>query len=161
MGMRVKFDVGAMTARIENLAQLASTNASRTMRRAAIRIRDLAISYAPVDTGALEGAIDYGVNKEGRRNTFVVFIDLRKIGNGGKPIEDYAWIMETQLHPFGRRAPGAKYFKVRAASAAKGSKVGGRFLDRAIDEGIKDIVDDVRKEVSRTFGGRQSVHSDE
>lgn len=159
MGMTVKFNVEALEASIRNTAKRAGDNASRTMRRAAIRIRDLAVAYAPRDTGTLENAIDYGVTRDGRRNMYVVYIDLSASQDNGKSLSEYAWIMEQQLHPFGRQAPGAKYFKVRAKSKAKGPKVGGHFIQRAIKEGTKDMLSDVRTEISRTLGNRL-VHLD-
>ena len=151
MSMKIHFDVGALEVGIRSLAEKASSNGSRALRRTAIRIRDLAIGFAPRDTGTLENAIDYGVLRDGRRNMFVVFLDTSKTQDNGKSLSEYAWIMEGQLHPFGKVVPGAKYFKVRAKSKAKGPKVGGKFIERAIKEGIKGMEEEVRLEISRSL----------
>lgn len=156
MGMKVNFTPAMLEVSIQNLAKLASGNASRAMRRAAIRIRDLARSYAPFKTGDLEKAIEYGVIRNNNRNVFVVYVDLDMVrSRGDGNIGDYAYIMEEELHPYGRQK-GERNFKLGKGSLAKrrstGKKVGGRFLSRAITEGAAGVIGDVVAEVRRTLG---------
>lgn len=158
MSMKIRFNPTQLEVSIRNLAEKASANAARGMRRAAVRIRDLARAYAPRDTGALEAAIDYSTTTDAnRRKVFVVHIDVGALHpDGDKQVGDYAWIMEQQLHPHGRRAPGAPDYHTRAKS---GPKVGGRFLSRAVKDGTKTLLQDARAEVSRTLGGARLVNT--
>lgn len=159
MGMKIKFNASQLEAGIHNLAEKASSNAARSLRRTAIRIRDLAIAYAPRDTGTLERAIDYGsITGANQRKVFVVYIDLDALHpDGNKQLGDYAWIMEQQLHPHGRRIPGGLDFHTRAKT---GPKVGGRFLARAIKDGSKAMLENARTEVRRTLSSSRLIHMD-
>jgi hypothetical protein len=158
---RVKFNAAQLEASLQNLADMAAKNASETLRKTAIRIRDLAREYAPVDTGLLESNIEYAAFKdERRRNVFVVYINLDAVNEKShKDLGDYAWIMEEELHPFGRQK-SRLYFKLgkkSALKAASGRKVGGRFLSRAIQEGTKQMVAEATAAVSRTLSGNRMV----
>ena len=160
MGINVKFNPSQLEASIRNMAEVASSNGSRTMRRAAIRVRDLAREYAPIKTGTLERALDWGkIMGPDRRFIYVVYIDLDMVNPGpaGHSVGDYAWIMEQQLRPYGNHG---KVFNLGPGSVAKkagGKKVGGHFLTRAIKEGTKDLVSQASAAVSRTLGGARLV----
>lgn len=159
MGLVVKFNPAQLEANIENLARIAGNNASRTMRRAAIRIRDLAREYAPDKTGALVESIKDGV-KQGpnRRNVYIVYVDTDMSSGDNKQVGDYAWIMEEQLKPYGRQR-GPKRYTLGPGSqvkAAGGFKVGGKFLKRAVDEGTRKLVEEAAAEVRKSMGGRRS-----
>ena len=156
MGIRLTLNVAQLEANIENLAKQASKNASRSLRRSAIRIRDLAREYAPFDTGTLEESIKDGVAVKNGRNTYVVYIDLDmirpKVGRDReKFVGDYAWIMEEELHPYGRQKAGRRYFKATKKSLSRGKKVGGRFLARAVRDGKLDVFENALTEVRRTL----------
>lgn len=158
MALKFNFNAAALEASISNLATRAARGASEEMRKTAIKIRDLAREYAPRDTGALEDAIDYmTVKGANRRNVFVVYIDLDKANSNGGVVGDYAWIMEQQLHPYGRRS-GKIEFNLDIGSllknAAMGGKVGGRFLERAMKDGSADMLANATAAVSRVLGGR-------
>lgn len=160
MSMKIRFNPTQLEASIRNIADKAAKNASAEMRKTAIRIRDLARSYAPVKSGTLEDAIDYATLKENRRNVFYVYIDLDVAAPGGKLVGDYAWIMEEELHPFGRQK-GKRYYTLgpgSAAKAASGKKVGGRFLSRAVRDGAKDVLKDARNAVSRTLSNSRGMN---
>lgn len=152
--MRVKFNAAQLEASIQNLAERAAKGASEEMRRAAIKIRNLARDYAPVKTGLLERSIDYmTVKGSDRRNVFVIYIDLDEVDPKGKAVGDYAWIMEEELHPFGRQKGERRYTlgKGSLAKAAGGKKVGGRFLARATREGSKDLLAKMNGAVARSL----------
>lgn len=125
------------------------------MRKTAVRIRDLARAYAPRDTGALEKSIDYATTKgANNRNVFTVYIDLDASNPDGHPVGDYAWIMEEQLHPFGRRS-GKIHFDLGLGSIAKNAtgKVGGKFLKRAVQDGAAQLMPDAILAVKRSLAG--------
>lgn len=162
MGVKVNFNAAQLEASIMNIAKRASGNAARAMRRAAVRIRDLARENAPYKTGDLEKAIEYGVIKGStNRNVYVVYIDMDMIrSRGDGSVGDYAWIMEEELHPYGRQK-GKRYFTLGPGSAAKaatGKKVGGRFLSRAVREGTKGVIGDAVAEVKRTLGSNRIMN---
>lgn len=154
MGMTVNFDPALLEAAIRNITERASHNASRTMQRAAIRIRDLARDYAPEKSGALERAIDYGTIKDPgtRRNVYVVYVDLDMASGKHKRVGDYAWLMEEGLEN-----GGSGRYKLGDISMQKlwsGKKVGGKFLQRAIEVGTDRIIGDVAASVASALGGR-------
>lgn len=156
MPMKIRFNPRQLEASIQNIADRAGKNASAELRKVAIKIRDLARDYAPRKSGTLEEAIDYAAIKDGRRNMFVVFINMDVVAPGGKMLGDYAWVMEEELHPHGRKK-GKRYYTLGAGSkrkAAGGKKVGGRFMRRAVKDGTKDLLKDVTNAVGRTLGGR-------
>lgn len=155
MGLQMLTNPSAMEVKLSQLGERAVKGMSERMRRHAIMIRDLARSYAPVKSGLLESAIDYATIREGRRNAYVVFIDLDATKPHGKEGEiqlaDYAYIMEDQLRPYGRRGPPLKLGARSLAKAATGKKVGGRFLGRAINEGLANIRAEMQEEVNRAI----------
>lgn len=157
MPLNFNFNAGALEASISNLAEKASRGASEEMRKCAIKIRNLAVAYAPHKTGTLESAIQYETikNPMTRRNVFIVYIDLDQLNPGGHHVGDYAYIMEQQLHPFGRRS-GKINFNLGDGSRAKNSsgKVGGRFLERAMKDGSADMLANANAAVSRALGKR-------
>lgn len=158
MPMKFNFNPVALEASIKNLADKAARGASEEMRKTAIKIRNLARDYAPVDTGTLERAIDFMAIKDPttRRNTFVVFVDLDKVHPDGGVVGDYAFIMEQQLHPYGRQK-GKIHFDLDFGSqlkAGSGLKVGGRFLERAMKDGMGDLQGRAISAAGRALGKR-------
>lgn len=156
MSMSIEFNPGVLELKISQIGERAMKGMSARMRQHAVRIRDLAREYAPVKTGKLESSIDYETIREGRRNAYVVFIDVDAMRDNGKgQVGDYAYIMEEELHPYGRQK-GKLYFRLGEKSktkAATGKRVGGRFLARAIRDGTKDVFKDMVSEVRRVTGG--------
>jgi hypothetical protein len=145
MGLDIKFNPRQLELVMQQVGERAVKHMSDHMRDTAIRIRDLARDYAPVKTGLLEENIDYAVSATGinRRNVFVVYVDIdavRKRGEG--TLADYAWLMEENLHPYGRGLVNGRELYLGPGSRKKragGKKVGGKFLARAIKDGMKDI----------------------
>lgn len=142
MGLDVKIDVERMAAEMRNIAQRANSNASRTLKRASVRVRDLAKSNAPVDTGSLEESLEYGQKKEGSRNVYLVYVkgDARH-KSGKKLVGEYAPIMEEELTPYGDGK--YKLGKRSQTKADGGKKVGGKFLERAVDRVSESITDEM------------------
>lgn len=163
MGLKMLTNPRVMEMRISQIGDRAMRGMARRMRLAAIEIRDLARDNAPVKTGLLESAIDYTMIREGRREAFVVFIDLdatKETGQNGRQVEvgDYAYLMEEQLRPYGR---GDKYAlgPLSRRKRAGGKKVGGRFLGRAISDVTKSLMAELAGEVQRatSFNGASST----
>lgn len=161
MGMKMTSNPLMLERRLSQIGDRAARGVSAVMRRAAIRIRDLAREYAPVKSGLLENSIDYAVIRdENRRNSYVIFIDLDavKASNKGiaKELGEYALLMHEGLKPYGNGR-----YKLGALSAKKragGKKVGGRFLSRAAKDGLQDLLGEAAKEVRRvTSSGASSV----
>lgn len=148
--MLVHMDADGLTASIRNIAEFASKSAAREMRKAAIKIRDLARDYAPEKTRNLEHAIDWTSYKDGstHRNVFVVFVNESMVKRRGA---NYAELMEEGLEPYGsgRYMPGEQSIK----KMWTGKKVGGRFLQRAADDGLKGAVEAANAAVARALGG--------
>lgn len=139
MGLEVKFNPAFLEATLHQIGERAVKHMATQMERTAVRIRNLARSYAPVKSELLQDSIDY-TKIPGRgtiRASFVVYIDVdRARRSGSGTLADYAWIMEESLHPFGRGLVNGRYLKVSKMSAAKGPKVGGKFLARAVKQGV-------------------------
>lgn len=164
MGMKVTFNARQLEAAIENIADAAAKGASASMRKAAVKIRDLAREYAPFKTGALENAINYETVKGARnRNVFVVYIDMDAAASKGRNVGDYAWIMEEELHPYGRQR-GKIHFDLGDGSNMKilmtGKKVGGRFLSRAVKEGSQEVFANALSAVARVLRNGRLVNID-
>lgn len=168
MGLDIKFNPRQLELVMQQVGDRAVKHMSDHMRDTAIRIRDLARDYAPVLTGLLQENIDYAVSATGinRRNVFVVYIDIdavRKRGEQGGTLADYAWLMEENLHPYGRGLVNGRELYLGKKSREKratGKKVGGKFLARAIKEGMKDISTMEREagaKVSRVLSGNRMV----
>lgn len=142
-----------LEASIAQLGERAVAGMSNELRRTIREARDLARDYAPVKTGLLEKSIDYLTVKDGktRRNKYVLYIDLdaQRLGNASGQLGDYAWIMEMELRPYGRKRPGTKHrgYTLSARSQLKraaGKDVGGKFFERAIKKATAGLVERVR-----------------
>ncbi len=115
------------------------------MRSEAEAIQKLAQQYAPVDHGNLGEAIEIrtlggGRDELGRfmRKSFEVFINMNASGHRGEPISQYAYEMHELLLPYG--AGGFNLGKLSQQKDAGRGIVGGRFLERAVDEVSKGIM---------------------
>ena len=145
MGLDIRFNPAQLELVMQQVGERALKHMSEHMRKTAIRVRDLARSYAPRDTGLLEDSIDYAVTATGinRRNVFVVYIDVDAVRRRGVgTLSEYAWLMEENLHPYGRGLVNGRELYLGKGSKAKragGKKVGGKFLARAVKEGMKDV----------------------
>lgn len=161
MGMQMVSNPRMLERRLSQIGDRATRGVSAVLRRAAIRIRDLAKDYAPVHTGLLERSIDYAVVRDGmRRNMYIVYIDLNETKVNGKgnvkELGDYAILIHRGLAPYGTGR--WQLGKRSAAKRAGGKKVGGRFLARAARDGLDDILSEAAREVRRaTRSGPSAV----
>lgn len=150
--MTIRFNPAQLEANILQIGDRAMKGMTAKARVMVLKMRDLARDYAPYKTGALESAIDVQELRSGQggRTSFILFIDTSALHDGG----DYAWIMEEQLHPYGRTA-GLRTYNLGPGSLAKasgGKKVGGRFLARALKDGSGGIFADLVNEVRKVTG---------
>ena len=161
MGMTLKFNAGLFEAQLMQTGERAIKGMSDHMRKVAIRIRDLARSYAPVKSGLLEDSIDYETIRVNRRNTYVVYIDADAARRGDRDgvLGDYAWIMHSQLRPHGNKGKALHLGLGSMAKAATGRKVGGRFLTRAIKDATKNLQAELVAEVRKVTGGSSLVNT--
>lgn len=155
MGLTMKYNAQQLEYLLNQVGERAVKGMSERMRKCAIRVRDLARDYAPIKTGLLEQSIDYKVIRDGRRNAYVVFIDLDASRFSGEGVlGDYAWVMHQQLHPYGRQIGEKRYDlgRLSALKAGGGKRVGGRFLSRAIKDGTKELFTELVNEVRKVTG---------
>lgn len=151
MGMTVDFDIGALVSRLQQIGDHASSNGARGLRRAAVRVQKLAVSYAPLEHGGLEDAIKIEEDSSGinRRKIFYVYVDptspeLDASGQAtGRLVGRYMhWIHEGDY----------KLGKASQAKNAGSGKVGPKFLERAADEvDGKAVTDMVLEQLRETF----------
>lgn len=164
MGMTLLTNIGELELQIMQLAERAAKGMSERMRKHAILVRDLAREYAPVKTGFLEDHIDYRTVKMGRRNAYIVFVDIdaqrERADRNGEDISDtlgdYAFLMEEGLRPYG--SGRYKLGKRSRQKRAQGFKVGGKFLARAIKDGTKTLMPELVDAVKRVTGGNSRYY---
>ncbi len=156
MGIQMTYSKGTLEGFLNQTGAKAMRGISNVMRQAAVRIRDLARDYAPIKTGLLQNSIDYMTIRDGnRRNSYVVYVDMEatKMISKGKIRElgEYAFLMHEGLSPY-----GSGRYKLGEKSATKragGKKVGGRFLTRAMTDGLNSILGPAAREVRRVTQG--------
>lgn len=150
MGLKVE-GTQALMAMLEQVGERAVRGVSDEIKKGAEEIAELAIKYAPVDEGNLEDAIKvefdrYGIN---RRIRATVYVDLDVRGADGVPVGRYAMAMHEGLAPYGSGA-----FNLGAKSRAKDGgtgRVGGKYLERAINELSPEIFARVQRKIKSYF----------
>lgn len=136
---KVQCDVRGIQARIQQIGDRAVKHVSDAMRDyAEVMLRD-AIANAPHDTGSIERALEIDYQRNGPNGRLAIkiwinpsepYIDPNPNHNvSGKVVGDYAWLMESFLRPHGSGG-----WNARAGTKAKGSRAGGKFLERAVKE---------------------------
>lgn len=127
-----------LQANLRQIGPRAERAVTRQMRAEAYRIADLAKRFAPIDEGPLEDSIKVlqengGRDARGRftRASFSVYVDVYEQGSHGAMIADYAYRMHEHLTPYGPLKLGKQS---RAKQAGQSEMVGGRYLERAVEE---------------------------
>jgi len=141
-----------------NLDHEGARRVVRELYKQALKTRDLARKFAPVDEGNLEEAIkvhpdELGVKRDafGRfaRTEVEVYIDMDMPidGRDGKTVGDYAYIQHEWLTPYGPWKLGEKSVRKQNGQS---EQVGGGFLERAaqaiedeIEDALLDILNDL------------------
>lgn len=138
----------------------AQKNAFRAMQKEGEEMADLARKMAPIDHGDLEKAIRTrsiggGRNARGQftRKEVVIEVDGdQPAGEKGKTVGDYAYLIHEHMAPFGTR------YKLGKRSQAKQNGqpnviVGGGYLERAVAEKEKGLVNRIVRAVSNGLDG--------
>lgn len=138
MGVKVKFDLGALKAALENAGEKAHRHATAALEESAHIIAETAQLYAPYKTGALERAIRVDKPRQQRGAdgrfgsvTVPVYVD------GDDGVDNYAGIMHEELQPFGDG--DLELGKGSQAKDGGAGVVGGKFFERAIEENADEV----------------------
>jgi hypothetical protein len=142
MGLKVEFDADSVIATIAGVGRDASREAFNALKEGGKEIRDLAREYAPVDDGDLENAI---VSEPVARETTVhVGIDPRATDELGRSVNGYGQMLhEMQTIGGGSVPAGMGLYGLGPKSQAKDggrNVVGGKFLERAYQEKVREIL---------------------
>lgn len=148
---RVKCDINALSLKMRQAGEKAVRGASEVMTEGGKEIARRAKEYAPRDTGALEKSITFEKDRSGIRGRTQVFIyiDENVRRKDGRFVGEYAEGVHEYLAPYGSGAWG----HISAKSAAKGEKVGGKFFERAIEEILPWIEENIEKRAKRAAKG--------
>ena len=137
--------------KIEQRGEKAVKGVSAVMQKGATDIRDLAIEYAPIDTGDLENAITKSTNNTGVNRRAVIEVYIDETGEAGK----YAANVHEHLLPFGDgkfgRVGGSDPESLSAVKDAGRGVVGGLFLKRAYEFYKDKIRRDSERIVSKAY----------
>jgi hypothetical protein len=113
------------------------------IKREGPNIAKLAREYAPRDKGNLENAIQnvqsYDSGHHGRLMAEVGVVDQGDVG-------DYAIEMHEHLEPYGDGG-----YTLGDGSLAKGGKVGGKFLERALEDRSAQFLPEIIAEIKKEF----------
>lgn len=142
--VRGMIEVDTMLARIDMTTKKRVTE---KMYVRAVKIKELAIRFAPIDEGNLEKAIKVRPDTPGRvrdeagrfaRQEIEVYIDMNMPipGRSGKTVGDYAYEMHEHLTPAGPKKLGPLSEEKNQGSG----QVGGAFLTRAMEEAGEGII---------------------
>lgn len=141
-----------LQANLRQIGPRAERAVTRQMRAETYRIAELAKRFAPIDEGPLEDAIqvmEEGGARDDRgrftRKSFTVYVDVDQQGSHNAMIGEYAYRMHEHLTPYGPLKLGKNS---RAKQAGQSEMVGGRYLERAVQE-VSDGLMNRLIEVSR------------
>jgi hypothetical protein len=125
------------------------------------QIRDLARKMAPVDEGDLESAIKIrsvggGRNSKGQfaKKEIEIYVDDAQPTSDGKgTVGEYAYIMHEHLAPYGVYKLGIRSQEKQLANPDV--MVGGKFLERAVDEIGQGLLNRVIEAVTKGLNGEE------
>lgn len=138
MGVEIR-GIDELTALLTRTADTTNRNMAEVLKREAHEVARLAKEFSPVDSGALEDSwqvIELGGDRDYRgrftKKSYVIQVDPSATDPDGRPTSVYGLEMHEHLAPY-----GSGMYKLGPLSRAKNAgsgRVGGRFLERAIDE---------------------------
>lgn len=146
---KVNCDVAGLIAAIERIGGEAANGASKAMQSGADEILKRAKDYAPVDTHDLEKSIKMDIDDRDslgrfKRKAFYIYVD-----EADDRVGEYAMTMHEELAPY-----GSGFYHLGKGSQEKDAGrgvVGGKFLERAVEEMSDHIIRDVEYIVEKTF----------
>lgn len=116
---------------LEDSSVITRRESKRVLRQGAKDIMEASKQMAPVDDGELEEAHEIAVV---RLNKDDMEVEITVGGNvGGVDVDEYAWEQHETLTPAGDWQLG-KRSQAKNASNPPNRSVGGKFLERAVDE---------------------------
>ena len=116
---------------LEDSSTITRRESKRVLRQGAKDIMEASKQMAPIDDGELEEAHEIAVV---RLNKDEMEVEITVGGNvGGVDVDEYAWEQHESLTPAGDWQLGPRS-KAKNASNPANRPVGGKFLERAVDE---------------------------
>lgn len=148
MGNVTKTGFDELTATLENVAERSGSGARSELLKGAEQIRDLAKVYAPRDLKNLESSIKQGVIKGlFGRNGYTAYVDGTMSAGRKKTVGDYADIIHELYHTF---EPGEETKNKMRDNP--GVPIGGKYLERALDDLKPFIEENVKRRVKEGLG---------
>jgi hypothetical protein len=152
MGIHIE-GIDELFTRLEQTGEKSQKGVFEKMKRRALKMQTLAKEYAPIDKGNLEDAIILEEEGGGRdfrgafvRKSLILLVDGSHPTDDGRTVGDYAYEMHEYLTPYGDYKLGKKS---KAKDGGRGV-VGGKFLERAIDEVSEGMMEELA-DVSRSY----------
>jgi hypothetical protein len=143
MGLRVT-GLESVQAMLVNDAERSGRGARNALERGAKAIQKRAKSYAPVDEGNLEDAIDIQVIPGDRgRYGYLVYVDPDHAAKYGKVVGDYYERVHEDFYTLGPRS---------AEKQRETGYVGRKYLEKAFLELEPDIERDVEENIAVGIG---------
>lgn len=148
MGLRWDFDTGGLIGKIQAVGKDATLAGFDSMKEGAKEIQKLAQDYAPVDEHDLEKAIKVEIDPQNM--SAYVMIDPLATDGRGVSIALYGMYMHEGLAPYGS---GRYELGPESEKKAASKDVGGKFLERAYENSVRDIVNKIGFRVKRLLRG--------
>lgn len=155
---RVKCDVRALVAEINQIGERAVKHITTEMRKYGELMLNEAAANAPFDTGSLQDALDIKYEQAGMNRRLVVTIFLH-LGDPYRPksgadtdkeVGDYAMLMERGLAPH-----GSGRYHAREGTTGKGPQAGGKYFARAVQKYKSELIDRARLVAKRAAKRRK------
>lgn len=145
-----QFNLNNLRQRFFIKKEMVDTAVDQTLNAGAEEIAEKAKSNAPVDTHNLEEAIhvEKGFSKAGNIR-YTVVCDGE--GSEGRDVAEYASIMENELQPYGNG--NYNLGPLSQAKADGGNDVGGKFMERAVEQKKAEVVASVKSAVRKATKG--------
>lgn len=150
MGLEIK-GIEALLANLSQTGDRAVRGVSDEIKRGAKKIQDLAREYAPEDEGNLSESIKVEVDRSGinGRVQAFVYVDGDAAAEDGT-VGDYALAVHEGVAPYGSGGHGRIGEKSMAKDAGRGV-VGGKFMERAVDQLQVEIAEDLTQAARKVF----------
>lgn len=138
MGLRWKSRTGDQLANeLERSTTVSRRESKRVMRAGAKEVLEASRQMAPIDDGELEAAHELQVVRL-NKDDITIEITVGGVVNDVN-VDNYAWIQHERLEPFGDLRLGPRS-RQKDMSNPPNRRVGGKFLERAIEEIEPEIV---------------------
>ncbi len=148
-GLRIE-GVSELITRFDNVSKVSNAKTSKALKQSATEVQKLARKFAPLDRGNLEDAIQViGGNKVSRAYAqyFVGVNESHPVPERpGHTVGDYALEMHEGEYDLGERS--------QEKARNLGVEVGPKYLERALEELEKPIIENFQAVVKETISGK-------